>query len=270
MKLLILIPARYGSTRFPGKPLAEINGKSMLSRVISQALKAMEGYNPDDIDLIVASDDRRIMEHAAANGASAILTPESCKTGTDRAIAAVRQLPEYPEHVISLQGDVPLIPVDVIKKMIDTIASNPHLDVVTPVHHLSWDDLDRFRAAKKETPFSGTSVIMDDENRAVWFSKNIIPAIRNEDKCRENMDLSPVYRHIGLYGYRVDILEKFTVLEESHFERLEGLEQLRLLENNISIKCIPVDIPKGGLLSGVDTPEDLKRAEELLSTTSEN
>lgn len=265
MKLLILIPARYGSTRFPGKPLAEINGKTMLSRVISQALKAMEGYKDIEIDLIVASDDRRIMEHAAAHGASAILTPESCKTGTDRAIAAVRQLPEYPDHVISLQGDVPLIPVDVIRKMIDTIAKNPHLDVVTPVHNLSWDDLDRFREAKKETPFSGTSVIMDDDNCAVWFSKNIIPAIRKEENVRTEMKMSPVWRHIGLYGYRVDILEKFTLLEESHFEKLEGLEQLRLLENHIGIKCIPVDVPQGGLLSGVDTPEDLKRAEEILS-----
>ena len=262
MSLLILIPARYGSTRFPGKPLALINGKSMLSRVIDVALAAMRGY--DDIDLIVASDNEEIMQHAAEHGASAILTPENCKTGTDRAISAVRQLPEYPDQVISLQGDVPLIPVDVVRKMIDTMKKNPHLDVVTPVQNLSWKDLDRLREAKKETPFSGTTVIMDDEERAVWFSKNIIPAIRKEEEVRDEMPTSPVWRHIGLYGYRVDILERFTVLGESLYEKLEGLEQLRLLENNISIQCIPVEIPQGALLSGIDTPQDLARAEAIL------
>ncbi len=262
MNLLILIPARYGSTRFPGKPLAKIHGKSMLSRVIEAAQLAMKGY--EDIDLIVASDNEEIIKHAAEHGAAAILTPESCKTGTDRAIAAVRQLPEYPDQVISLQGDVPLIPVDVIRKMIDTMKQNPHLDVVTPVHNLSWDDLDRLREAKKETPFSGTTVIMDEDERAVWFSKAILPTIRKEKELRQEMNMSPVWRHIGLYGYRVDILEKFTLLGESFYEKLEGLEQLRLLENKIGITCVPVDIPQGALLSGIDTLEDLARAEALL------
>lgn len=265
MKLLILIPARYGSTRFPGKPLAKIDGKSMLSRVISKALEAMEGYNSEEIDLIVATDDTRIMEHAAEHGASAILTPESCKTGTDRAISAVRQLPEYPDHVINLQGDVPFIPVNVIQRMIETIHKNPHLDVITPVHNLRWEELDRFRKAKQETPFSGTTVILNEEKRATWFSKNIIPAIRKEENLRSDNSYSPIWRHIGLYGYRVDVLEKFTLLEESYYEKLEGLEQLRFLENGIGIQCVPVEIPQGALLSGIDTPEDLQRAEGLLS-----
>ncbi len=269
-KLLILIPARYGSTRFPGKPLAKINGQSMLSRVIEKAREAMLSFPHDEIDLLVATDHHDIIDHAKQHNAAVILTPESCKTGTDRALAAVRQLTEAPDHVISLQGDVPLIPVNVIVKMIETIRSNPHLDVVTPIQNLSWNDLDRFRNAKKDTPFSGTTVIPNAEYRAVWFSKNILPAIRDEAKLRKLSTHSPVWRHIGLYGYRMDILERFTFLKESHYEKLEGLEQLRLLENNITIQCVPVNIPPGALLSGVDTPEDLERAEQILGKSSES
>jgi 3-deoxy-manno-octulosonate cytidylyltransferase (CMP-KDO synthetase) len=263
MNLLIVIPARYGSTRFPGKPLVRLGRTTMLSHVINKAKEAIKTYN--NIDLIVATDDERIMLHAQENDVAAIMTPESCKTGTDRVLAAIRQLPEYPDYVMCLQGDVPLIPVHVIERMVSTIQKNPHLDVVTPVHNLSWEDLDRLREAKKQSPFSGTTVIMNDEKRALWFSKTILPAIRKEAFMREKGEACPVWRHIGLYGYRVDIIEKFSYLEEGYYEQLEGLEQLRMLENNISIQCVPVDIPSGALLSGVDSPEDLERAEQILA-----
>ncbi|MCB9964115.1 MAG: 3-deoxy-manno-octulosonate cytidylyltransferase [Rhodospirillales bacterium] len=269
MKILIVIPARYGSTRFPGKPLVLLGGRSMLSHVVEKAREAIafvrEGSMESvDIDLLIATDDERIMAHAADLNTSAILTPASCKTGTDRVLAAIRQLPESPDYVLCLQGDVPLIPSEVVRDMIRTMLEFPHLDVVTPVHNLSWEDLDRLRAAKEQTPFSGTTVIMDDAQRAVWFSKNIIPAIRKEDSFRASLPMSPVWRHIGVYGYRVDILERFSYLEEGFYEQLEGLEQLRLLENHISIQCVPVTIPAGALLSGIDSPEDLARAEAVL------
>ena len=263
MKLLIVIPARYGSTRFPGKPLARLGEKTMLGHVIARALAAING--DPDIDLMVASDDERIMEHAAECGAAAILTPESCKTGTDRVLSAVRQLPEYPDYVMGLQGDVPLIPSSVLEKMLSTIKRNAYLDVITPVHQLGWDDLDRMRAAKRETPHSGTTVVMNEDKQAIWFSKNIIPAIRKEAALRKEMPLSPVWRHIGIYGYRVDILERFATLPEGYYEKLEGLEQLRMLENKLTIQCVPVDRPDGSLLSGIDTPEDLARAEAILA-----
>ena len=124
--------------------------------------------------------------------------------------------------------------------------------------------MDAFRAHKQETPFSGTTLIVGADNKAVWFSKNIIPAIRKEDDLRKTSKLSPICRHVGLYAYRRDALEKFVNWPESAFEKLEGLEQLRLLENGLSIECVQVEPPKVAT-PGIDTPEDLALAERLIA-----
>lgn len=266
MDILIVIPARYGSTRFPGKPLVKLGGKTLLARVVEQTRIAAQGH--DNIRVLIATDDERIMQHAEDLGEAVVLTPASCPTGTDRTMKALRQLSEWPAFVLSVQGDVPLIPPNVIRQMITAFEENPHIEVATPVQRLSWDDLKRLRLSKMESPFSGTTVVMDEKKQAIWFSKQILPAIRNEAELKQEGRMSPVWRHIGLYGYRVDILEKFTHLEESRYEKLEGLEQLRLLENGIKIQCVPVDIPEGAMLSGIDSPEDLKRAEEILKKSS--
>ena len=158
--------------------------------------------------------------------------------------------------------------VEEVQALIDTFKTNPEVEVVTPVHRLSWDDLDRLREAKKSTPFSGTTAIVDEDHKALWFSKNILPAIRKEDALREESDISPVHQHMGLYGFRTDILKKFCALPQGVYEQLEGLEQLRMLENGIAITAVHVDIDKGTIQSGIDTPEDLMRAEKLLQATS--
>lgn len=263
MKTLIIIPARYGSTRFPGKPLALLDGTSMLSHVVGHARKAAK--NRSNVDILVATDDSRIIDHCTELGIPSVMTPETCRTGTDRVLTAIQTLKTTPDFVINLQGDVPMLPASVISHMLDVIEEEPEeLEVFTPVHQLGWDALDQMRHAKQETPFSGTTVTLTPDFKALWFSKNIIPAIRKEEKLRQTDELSPVWRHIGLYGYRTDILKKFASLPESTYEKLEGLEQLRLLENGISIKAVPVDIPSNTLLSGIDSPEDLARAEEIL------
>ncbi len=259
LNIAIAIPARYGSTRFPGKPLAKIAGQSMLSRVVDVA---REAAGPDDIAIFVATEDPRIAEHTKEIATACFMTSDRCKTGSDRVLEALKQLPEMPDFVINLQGDAPFTPPSVIRALIEAFQKNPSLEVVTPVHRLSWNDLDRLRQNKTSTPFSGTTVIMDSQNNAKWFSKNIIPAIRKEDRTTP---YSPINQHIGIYGYRVDILKKFCALSEGHYEALEGLEQLRLLENNISIRCVPVEIPEGTIQSGIDSPEDIARAEALLS-----
>ncbi len=262
MKLAIAIPARYGSSRFPGKPLAMIAGKTMLSRVIDIAHKAAEAY--DNIFVFVTTEDKRIADHATELGAPCISTSASCATGSDRVLSAIRQLDDWPDFVINLQGDAPFTPPSVIQNMINTFIENPRLEVITPVHHLSWHDLDRLRETKKKTPFSGTTAIIDKNGKALWFSKNIIPAIRNEEALREQSPLSPIHQHIGLYGFRSDILEKFCLLEQGVYENLEGLEQLRMLENNIHIQSIEINIKEGTIQSGIDSPEDLERAEKYI------
>lgn len=262
MKTVIAIPARYGSSRFPGKPLALIGGKTMLARVVDLAREVAAEFPGTDI--LVTTEDRRIADHAESLGVVALMTPDNCPTGSDRVLAALRQLQEWPDFVINLQGDAPFTPPAVLRALLMAFETDPENEVVTPVHQLSWRDLDRLRESKRETPFSGTTAIIDRHDQALWFSKTIIPAIRGEISLRAREDLSPVYQHMGLYGFRTDILEQFCRLPQGHYEQLEGLEQLRMLENGIRIKVVKIDLPPGEIQSGIDTPEDLERAEAML------
>lgn len=263
MKTAIIIPARYASTRLPGKPLAMIAGQTMLSRVVDIARAAASDMH--DVQIVVATDDARITDHCDALGVKWVMTPSECPTGTDRVHAAVDQLEDKPDFIINLQGDAPLTPPDFVASLIKSFADKP-TDVVTPVTQLSWEQLDRLREQKKVTPFSGTLAVFDqDSGRAFWFSKNIIPAIRKEEKLRAMGPMSPVYRHPGMYGYSRAMLATYTTLPEGRFEALEGLEQLRVIENGFEIRCVPVDYRGRPAMNGVDSPEDLARCEALLA-----
>ncbi len=176
-------------------------------------------------------------------------------------LSAIRQLDDWPDFIVNLQGDAPFTPPNVIQKIFDAFQQNPRAEVITPVHRLSWPDLDRLRRAKQDTPFSGTTAVLNAQGRALWFSKNILPAIRKEDALRAQGRLSPVHQHIGLYGFRADILEKFCSLPTGTYEALEGLEQLRMLENDIRIDTVNIEIGDGMIQSGIDSPEDIARAE---------
>ena len=264
MKTLIVLPARYASTRLPGKPLAMIAGRSLLERVIKIAQKTAEG-NPD-IQSVVATDDERIGAHAQSLGAKWVMTSPDCPTGTDRVCEAMKKS-EFPaDFVINLQGDAPFTPPEFLKAMIKSYADAP-CDLVTPVTQLSWDELDVLRENKKATPFTGTTALFDEKTGlAHWFSKNILPAIRKEKELRaKSPELSPVWRHIGLYGYARQMLETFVALPEGKFEALEGLEQLRVLENGYKIRCVPVSMKGRPSMSGIDSPEDIIRAEETIA-----
>ena len=267
MRAIVIIPARYGSTRLPGKPLTRIAGQTMLSRVCAIA-RAAARHN-GDVDIMVATDDARIGAHCEEIGAPWVMTPASCPSGTDRALAALRQLPGEYDVVINLQGDAPLTPPDFITAMLRAFESDPAIEVVTPAVQLSWSELDRLRAQKRETPFSGTCVIVDPNGNARWFSKRIIPAMRNEEALRQQGGLSPVLRHIGLYGYSRKMLETYVTLPAGHYEGLEGLEQLRVLEHGYGIRVVQVDYRGRAAMSGVDSPEDVARAEALIARHGE-
>lgn len=269
MKIAIAIPARYASTRFPGKPLVEIDGQSMLSRVVKLARKVAKPF--EDIDIFVATEDERIAEHAQKIGVECVMTSDLCESGSDRTLEAIKVREdngiEPPDYVINLQGDAPFTPPNVLKAMIKAIEENPHAQVLTPVHRLSWNDLDRLRESKKDTPFSGTTAIVNNEGYAMWFSKNIIPAIRKEASLREKSSISPVYQHMGLYGFQLKFLKHFCACLPGTYEQLEGLEQLRMLENGIKITAVEIDdIKEGVIQSGIDTPEDVARVERLLAS----
>lgn len=262
MTTAIIIPARYGSTRLPGKPLAVIAGKTMLHRVVDIGRQATSGNG--DVDLLVATDDDRIAAHCRDLGVDFIMTSPDCPTGSDRVLAAAEKTNKDYRILIGLQGDAPFTPPEALRALIDAFKKNSSFEVVTPVVRLRWDELDTLREAKKSTPFSGTTAVIDESGRALWFSKNILPAIRKEYGLRKQSDFSPVYQHLGVYGWRRDILKKFVTLKQGYYETLEGLEQLRLLENGINVQTVVIEAGQGLAHTGIDSPEDLARAETLL------
>ncbi|HUD28704.1 MAG TPA: NTP transferase domain-containing protein, partial [Novosphingobium sp.] len=201
---LIVVPARFGSTRLPGKPLLPIAGRTLLERVtaVARAAAALAG----DCEVVVATDDARIADHARTIGAEVAMTAPDLDSGSSRACAAARMRPTPPELVINLQGDAPFVPPAVVAGLVATLREGA-ADVATPVYRLDWQRLDALRAHKQAAPFSGTTCIRGADGRALWFSKAIVPAIRDEAKLRAAGPFSPVWQHLGLYGYRIAALE---------------------------------------------------------------
>ncbi len=256
---LIVIPARFGSSRFPGKPLQQIAGRSLLERVIRVARTAAE--QAGSCKVVVATDDDRISDHASDIGADVAMTSPELDSGTNRAFAAACQLPAQPARIVNLQGDAPFIPASIVVELLQALR-NSTAEVVTPLFRLDWERLDRLREHKRSSPFSGTTCMRSAEGKALWFSKSIIPAIRDEASLRTGQ-MSPVWQHLGLYGYSYTALQWFAAAPAGTYEVLEGLEQLRFLENGWQIDTIEVEVP-AHILSGIDTPEDLAKAEQAI------
>lgn len=265
MKTLIVVPSRYASTRFPQKPLHMIAGQSLLARVASIARLCSE--QQADISYVIATDHESIEAHAKEIGAPVVMTDPDLPSGTDRALAAANLIAPDAEFVVNLQGDAPFTPPSYISDMIEA-GRTTDLDAVTPVVQMSWEDLDELRLRKLETPFSGTTCVLSAQNEALWFSKNILPAMRKEDRLRADGPMSPVWRHIGLYGYKRSALESFVAMPEGHYESLEGLEQLRFLENGMRIQAVKVAAAPSAMW-GIDTPQDAAHAEALIARNGE-
>lgn len=258
MKTAIVIPARYGSTRLPGKPLALISGKSLLFRTwsIAKAVKKVD-------DVYIATDDARIQDHAISFGAKVLMTPESCENGTERAFAAINQCESIPDIILNLQGDAVLTPPWIIQPLLDTMLADPSIELATPANKINIEQYNKMLAAKTAGAVGGTMVVFDKNNDAMYFSKSMIPFVR--DKNLENL---PLYKHIGLYAYRYNTLKKYLNLKPTLLERIEGLEQLRALENGIKIKIVIVDY-KNRTHWAVDSPEDITIVEKIISEEGE-
>ena len=264
MQALIVIPARWGSTRLPGKPLAELAGKTLLQRAAE--IGAIAASRRAGIEMVIATDDARVADHGRASGHRVVMTETQLANGTARALAAARAMARPPAFVVNLQGDNPFTPPATLLAVIDALVAGA--TVATPVVALDWDGLDRLRRHKRQSPFSGTTCVRDAAGRALWFSKQIIPAIRDEADERARSALSPVFRHIGLYGYTLDALEAFCAAPIARYERLEGLEQLRFLELGIAVQTVLV-APHPLSMTGIDTARDLDAARTLLATHGE-
>lgn len=231
MRTLCVIPARYASTRLPGKPLADICGKPMICRVLERASRAQK---PEKV--IVATDDQRIYDAVRAEGGEAILTRADHPTGTDRLAEVAEAYPEV-DLIVNVQGDEPLIEPSVIDDLIAPFEMDENLPMATVM--VRMDD-----AAEQLNP-NNVKVIVDKLGYALYFSRSLVPYPR--------ATAGPVYKHIGIYAYRRDFLLRYARLEPTPLERAESLEQLRALENGYGIRVLETDCR----FVGVDTLEDL-------------
>ncbi|HEY8783786.1 MAG TPA: 3-deoxy-manno-octulosonate cytidylyltransferase [Mucilaginibacter sp.] len=239
MNILGIIPARYASTRFPGKPLVDIAGKSMIQRVYEQAKKCA-----DLAGLVVATDDERIFNHVIDFGGLAEMTSADHQSGTDRCAEVARKHPQY-NIVINIQGDEPYIDPEQISKLAACF-KNADTQIATLVK----------KVQNEQELFNPNSpkVIINKLSEAIYFSRSPIPYIRGQEP-QNWLNCYTYFKHIGIYGYRADILRQITKLPVSSLEKAESLEQLRWIENGYRIKVAETEMET----FAVDTPEDLKR-----------
>ncbi|MCD8261561.1 MAG: 3-deoxy-manno-octulosonate cytidylyltransferase [Bacteroides sp.] len=243
MRFLGIIPARYASTRFPGKPLALLGGKSVIQRVYEQAANILD-------DVYVATDDERIFEAVCSFSGKVIMTSCEHRSGTDRCWEAYQKIGDPYDVVINIQGDEPFITVAQIRTLMECF-SHPQTQIATLVKPFTESG----SLEALENPNS-PKVVVNKEKYALYFSRSTIPYLRNVDKS-EWLKNHTYYKHIGMYGFRSEVLGEVTLLPASSLEIAESLEQLRWLENGYRIKV-------GTTMEetiGIDTPEDLERAE---------
>jgi 3-deoxy-manno-octulosonate cytidylyltransferase (CMP-KDO synthetase) len=237
----VIIPARYASTRFPGKPLADLGGKPMVVRVCERAAKSGAAA------VHVATDDERIAQAVRAHGHAAIMTRAEHASGTDRIAEAVKKLKfRESEIVVNVQGDEPLIPPQLIRRVATLLASKRAASVATACHPIH-DEAD---AASPNV----VKVVLDAEGYALYFSRSRIPYPREPGAA--------CYRHAGIYAYRVAFLRKYSRLKPAPLEKAEALEQLRVLWHGYRIA---VAVSKTGIPPGVDTPRDLEAVRKIVS-----
>jgi 3-deoxy-manno-octulosonate cytidylyltransferase (CMP-KDO synthetase) len=262
---LIVIPARFASQRLPGKPLIPIAGRTLLERVVAVAREGARRVG--NADVVVATDDARILDHTRSLGCDALITDAAISSGSGRAWAVAREREIAPSMVVNLQGDAPFVQPATIAALIAALRGSA-LGVATPIVRLSWEALDILRRHKQSSPFSGTTCTRRADQRALWFSKAVIPAIRGEAQLRQEGPLSPIFRHLGLYAYRLEALGRFEATAPTPYELLEGLEQLRFLESGEDILTVEVAaVPHA--MSGIDTPADVAMAERLIADHGE-
>lgn len=250
MKFIGIIPARYGSSRFPGKPLADMGGNPMIQRVYEQAQKALD-------EVWVATDDERILQAVEKFGGKAVLTSPDHKSGTDRCNEAYTKIGNGFDVIINIQGDEPFIQPQQIETLKACFESK-ETELATLVKPFRKED-------GFEVLFNPNSpkVILNKNSEAIYFSRSVIPYIRDAHHT-EWLDKHTFYKHIGMYAYRADVLKEITLLSQSTLELAESLEQLRWIENGYKIKVGFTDIET----IGIDTPEDMEKAIKLLNLNS--
>ena len=262
MKSVILIPARYASTRYPGKPLVELRGPDGISKTLIhrswEAAMAVRGI----AEVYVATDDDRIRSAAEGFGAQVIMTAATCENGTARCADAVARAGLSADLLINLQGDAPLTPPSFVESLIVAMRANPRAEVATPVLRCDRETLAHFLADRAAGRVGGTTAVFDHQMRALYFSKEVIPYTGGADHTPV-----PVFHHVGLYAYRPSALTAYSGWSAGPLETLEGLEQLRFLENGQSVLCVEVETGSR-VFWELNNPVDVQRIEQALARQS--
>ncbi len=241
MKILGIIPARYASSRFPGKPLVDMLGQTMIQRVYCQVKKSKKLSQ-----VVVATDDKRIYDHVLSFGGVACMTADNHPSGTDRCFEALKNQSEIFDFAINIQGDEPFIDPHQIDLLCSSL--NPQTELATLIQKIS--------TMEQLLSPSEAKVVINRNQEAIYFSRSPIPFVLKAEQ-KDWLNETTFYRHVGLYAYRADVLGKITQLQPSLLEKAESLEQLRWIENGFKIKTVETEMEESIC---IDTPEDLEKA----------
>ncbi|PZO66750.1 MAG: 3-deoxy-manno-octulosonate cytidylyltransferase [Paracoccus denitrificans] len=260
MSVTIVIPARHASTRYPGKPLVELTGAGGTARSLIRrswdAAQSVRGVNR----VIVATDDDRIADHARAFGAEVAMTSTACRNGTERCAEVLASLPARPDLVVNLQGDAPLTPAWFVEDLIAALSNAPDYGMATPVLNCTGEMRAALIADRAAGRVGGTTAVFGDGNRALYFSKEVIPYVGFDVAPSAP---SPVFHHVGVYAYRPDALVAYATWPEGKLEKLEGLEQLRFLEHGHPVLCVEVEA-RGREFWELNNPGDVPVIEDMM------
>jgi 3-deoxy-manno-octulosonate cytidylyltransferase (CMP-KDO synthetase) len=259
MTVLIAIPARYASTRYPGKPLVSLRGPDGDKTLIRRSWEAAMAVRGAD-RVVVATDDARIADHAAGFGAEVVMTSPAAQNGTERVAEVAQRLPGF-DMVVNLQGDAPLTPPWFVEELVAGLAADPGADIATPVLRCDGAALAGFRADRRAGRVGGTTAVFGAGGRALYFSKEVIPYTGRDDYAPEAP--TPVFHHVGVYAYRPAALAAYPSWPVGPLETLEGLEQLRFLEQGRPVLCVEVQA-RGRRFWELNNPSDVAILEDML------
>lgn len=261
MATLLVIPARYASTRYPGKALVELTGatgeKKTLVRRSWEAAMAVQGIDR----VVVATDDSRIRDEAQSFGADVVMTSDACENGTERCAEAHDVLGQRFDIVVNLQGDAPLTPSWFVEELVMALDAHPTAEVATPVLRCSGRALSGFLEDRRAGRVGATTAVFGIENHALYFSKEVIPYTPHDFPPDA---MTPVFHHVGVYAYRPSALAAYPRWKPGPLESLEGLEQLRFLERERPVLCVEVEA-RGRQFWELNNPEDVPRIEAMLA-----
>lgn len=256
----IIIPARYASSRYPGKPLAQVRGATGVARPLIERSWLAAKAVPDVEHIWIATDDDRIAAAARSFGADVLITSPECRNGTERCSEAIGHLTDPPEIIVNLQGDALLTPPDIVTSLMVHMRDDCEAIVATPAIRCTPSLYRHLIEDQAQGRVGGTTVVSDSRGNALYFSKRVIPHLPPDYELNNDI---PVYLHMGVYAYRAEALARYSATPPSLLEQLEGLEQLRFLDAGIRVAAVSCETPQWDVIE-LNNPSDLAPIEDIL------